>query len=163
MSMELRTLLIIVFGIGTLYFVVRSYASIRRIQYIGYFHHYRLYMPIAGMLVSLGAVWAWAAPQLWYLAGALILSGLVLAGREMAWQYAAIWKIISAKRALSSERSRFREHTDHDRKVLGTLGESLKSADWAWKARRFRDAHRSAKGVLSKLHRLRTQLQNDTQ
>jgi len=157
MSDTLRLFMSLIFSVASLVFLLRTHASARRIRSIGFFHHYRLYMPLAGFLVSLGAAVSWAMPWLWYAAGVLILAGLVLAGREMAWAIRAWFKIVSANRALSSERLRFREHTEADRTLLVNLSQSLESAGWACTARRFRDAHRSAANVLSKLHRMRGQ------
>jgi len=157
MSDTFRLFMSLILSVASLLFLLRTHAALRRIRSIGFFHHYRLYMPLAGLLVSVGAAVVWAMPWLWYAAGVLILVGLGLAGREMAWEIRAGFKIVAANRALSAERLRFREHTDEDRKVLVNLSESLESAGWACTARRFRDAHRSAKKVLSKLPALRRQ------
>src|SRR4029450_4470713 len=158
MSTTFQTFLFLLCATSSLYFLLRTYLSIRRIRYIGYFHHYRLYMPIAGMLVSAGAAWVWVSPHRWYDPWALVLAGLVIGGRELAWAAAALVRMVAAKGALTSERSRFRDHNDGDRKLLENLRQSLESANWAWTAKRFRDAYRSAKGVQAKLLKLRAQV-----
>lgn len=149
-----RNLMVLTCIISALYFLFRTYSSIRRIQSIGFLHHFRLYMPISGVLVSLGAAWASASPQLWYLSGTILLIGSLVALRETVWVVRAGIGTISANRALSAERRFFREHDEEDRKVLSGLRQSLECAGWAWKARRFRDTHRSTQSVLERLHQL---------
>ncbi|HEY9869911.1 MAG TPA: hypothetical protein V6D08_12155 [Candidatus Obscuribacterales bacterium] len=73
----------------------------------------------------------------------------LIALREIVW---AIWSTVAmivAERALAAERRRFRQHNDDDRKLLSQFQQSLESAGWACKARRFRDAYRFTKGLCS--------------
>ncbi len=155
MSSILQSLLVLTCSVLCLYFVCRTYASIRRIRYINYFHHYRLYMPIAGVLVSSGAGWACATVTFWYVPVVVIFAGIIMGVREIAWALAAEIGIFDAKRKLSAERNRFRAHTDDDRELLRKAQSSLESAEWACKALRFRDAYRCAKSALSRLHLMR--------
>jgi hypothetical protein len=153
----IRTVMVLTFTITAVYFLLRACLFMRRVRTIGYFHHYRLYMPIAGLVVSVGAAAACAAPRRWYACGVVLLVGVLIALREIVWAIRSAAAMIAAEGALAAERSRFRQHNDDDRKLLSQLRQNLESASWACKVRRFRDAHRCLKGLLDNLKRLQGQ------
>jgi len=146
-----RYLLILLCSVSAVYCASCAYSNLQRFWSIRHLHHYRLYMSIAGLLLSLGTAGIFAWPQVWYVPAVALLAGLLVALREVMWAIRSAFGMLTAEHSLAVERRRFSQHDDVDRKLLSDLRDSLKSAGWAFNARRFRDAHRATHKVLAKL------------
>jgi hypothetical protein len=145
----LSVLLVLTFSVGSVFFVFRTYLNIRRFTYLGFFHHYRICVPAAAALISVGVTLLLAVAQLWHAAVVLVLVGVLIIGWEMCWRARAWLALVSAKRGLATQRRRFTSHTDADRELFRRSGGTVESAEWAYRAKRYRDAHSLAGRVLS--------------